>query len=616
MPTARLIGFAIALLLLRVVSAPAVEAEVEAQQPQITGGIQILPGRDRPPVVRVGTGTLKGRVVDGATGATVPRARVSIQGAAVGRPPVTTDGSGAFAFLNLPAGPITLSVEKPTYMSGRYPESGRTFRSASRPLILRDGEVLDGVTVPIYRGSAITGRVVDANGDPVDFAQVSVIRLPGTGRGGRPMPRGGTQTNDLGEFRVARLEPGTYVLQVIPRRMQNDMYRSDVPASQAPAQVPTPQPLPTFYPSASSIDQAQPIVVERGQTLSDMDVVLTEGLPAVIVGAVTGVDGQPVAGNGFVNARSVVREYLGGFDGGGTGLRPDGTFRLVISPGEYLVEVRVNPPVVSGQQHRPGNELFGSVRVSVAPGAEETVAVAIGRGATATGRVVFEGSTPPPNPPGQMHVPVYSQDGNCRSGEAAIAEDWTFSVEGLYGTCSASVGGAFGRWMLKAVIHNGDNLLEAPYTFLPGQQLRNVQVVVTDKRSDVNLRVADENGQPTREYVALLYPVDKTQWSQGVRTFVGPPAVPLTGARLTPMPTPTGGARAPMMMPPPRREAVMGVRPGEYYVVAVDDMDPEDSRDPAVLDRLRSSAVRVTVSEGASPEVAVQRVKMADVMKK
>lgn len=60
----------------------------------------------------------------------------------------------------------------------------------------------------------------------------------------------------------------------------------------------------------------------------------------------------------------------------------------------------------------------------------------------------------------------------------------------------------------------------------------------------------------------------------------------------------------------------MGVRPGEYYVVAVDDMDPEDSRDPAVLDRLRSSAVRVTVSEGASPEVAVQRVKMADVMKK
>ena len=41
--------------------------------------IQMMPGRDRPPVVRVGTAVLKGRVVDGATGAGVPRARVMIR---------------------------------------------------------------------------------------------------------------------------------------------------------------------------------------------------------------------------------------------------------------------------------------------------------------------------------------------------------------------------------------------------------------------------------------------------------------------------------------------------------------------------------------------------------
>ena len=156
------VGFAVALLLLPVAGA-------KAQQPQMAAGIQILPGRDRPPVVRVGTGALKGRVVDGATGAAVPRARVKLQGAAFGRPPVTTDGSGAFAFTNLPAGPVMVMVEKSTFLQGLYPDSGRTFRSSSRGLVLADGQVLDDVTVRIFHGSAISGRVLDVNGDPIEY---------------------------------------------------------------------------------------------------------------------------------------------------------------------------------------------------------------------------------------------------------------------------------------------------------------------------------------------------------------------------------------------------------------------------------------------------------------
>jgi hypothetical protein len=58
------------------------------------------------------------------------------------------------------------------------------------------------------------------------------------------------------------------------------------------------------------------------------------------------------------------------------------------------------------------------------------------------------------------------------------------------------------------------------------------------------------------------------------------------------------------------------VRPGDYYAVAVDDMEVEDSRDPAVLERLASSGVRVTVSEGVSQDVPLRRLKMADVMRR
>jgi hypothetical protein len=600
---ARQVGFVVALLLQL--------SAAEAQQPGVTGGIQILPGRDRPPVARVGTGVLKGRVVDGATGTGVARARVTLRGMAGNRPPVTTDASGAFAITNLPAGPMSLSVEKSTFLQAHYPEPGRTLRSEyrGRPLVLADGQVLDDVTVPIFRGCAISGRVLDSNGDPVEFAQVNAVRVPAPGRTGRPVHRNGTSSNDIGEFRVGRLEPGTYMLQVIPRRAQMDQFRSDLPA--APQPVPSPQPLPTYYPSATSIDQAQPITLERGQSVPDIDVVLTEGLPAVIAGIVTGLDGQPVGRNGYVNARGVGREGMGGADGSGTGIRPDGTFRMTLPPGDWLIEARLHPPEGNA---RPETELYGTVRISAAGGAEEAVSIAVGSGAMATGRVVFEGSSPPPpSPTGQVHVPLYSQDGACRSGQAAVAADWTFRLQGIFGQCSVQPMAVFGRWMVKAVMYNGDNLLDAPRTFQPGEQLRNVQVVVTDRRSEIAVRVADDNGQTTREYVALLYPVDKAQWSQAVRTLIGPPAELMGGPSRAPVLS--GPARAPTIAPI-RRESFTNVRPGEYYAVAVDDMEPEDPHDAAALERLASSSVRVMVSEGANQEIALRRVKMADVMRK
>src|SRR3984893_9524399 len=133
--------------------------------------------RDRPngpPPPQTGTGAVRGRVVDAQAGTAVARARVRLNwmGPAVTRQPVTTDDSGAFEFTGLPSGMFMLMADKSTYLAARYPEAGPTLRTSGRPLTLADGQVLDHVAVHMYHGSAITGRVVDAHGDPVEFAQV------------------------------------------------------------------------------------------------------------------------------------------------------------------------------------------------------------------------------------------------------------------------------------------------------------------------------------------------------------------------------------------------------------------------------------------------------------
>ena len=62
-------------LLVFAVPAPAQQVVIN---PTVQGGAP--PPRDRVPPPRTGTGVIKGRVVDGVTGAAVARARVMLQG--------------------------------------------------------------------------------------------------------------------------------------------------------------------------------------------------------------------------------------------------------------------------------------------------------------------------------------------------------------------------------------------------------------------------------------------------------------------------------------------------------------------------------------------------------
>ena len=583
---------------------------VAPQLPQVQGP----PPRDRVPAPpRVGTAVIRGRVVDGVTGNPVPRARVRVMSGPQGsRPPVLTDAMGAFEFTALPPGPLNLMVEKSTYLAGRYPEVARSMRARMQPLVLRDGQVIEDLSIPLFHGAAIAGRVLDAYGDPIDAAQVRVLRVP---RGGRPTSVGQSQTNDLGEFRVPRLQPGRYLVQVRPQMNQNYQDPNVVEA-------PLPQPLPTYYPNALAMAQAQLITLNRGETIAGLDMMLAEGLPTVVSGVVLRSDGEVVSG-GSVSARVSGAEGAGGYDGaGGAGLRPGGAFRLTLPPGEYALEAQVMTRQGPGPIG-PEDQLFGTTRISVGGGSTEAVTIMVGRGATATGRVVFEGATPPPPSPGQAHVPLYNPDGpGCRSAQATIAADWTFKVDGLNGTCGAQPMAMFGRWTLKAVTIRGQNLMDQQVTFETGQQYTNVQIVVTDKRTQMDLRVSGDDGQPTREYVALAFPFDKTKWTgpvRQIRTYVPQPTT-TTGTgpnvRTTTMAMPVGSVMgATVLGSTGPQERIAGLPAGEYYVIALDDIEAEDTLDPAVLERLTSSAIRVTLTDEAPIEVPLRRFNLADVVR-
>jgi hypothetical protein len=385
----------------------------------------------------------------------------------------------------------------------------------------------------------------------------------------------------------------------------------------APAEVPLPQPVPTYYPGALGLSQAQPLTVARGQTLSGVDIILIEGTPSLVTGTIVRADGGEVAA-GSVTSRAVGTDSIGGFDfGGGTGVQQGGAFKLTLPPGEYVLEANVQS-TMGPTRPSPDDQMSGTVRITVGGAAVEAVTIVVGKGATASGRIVFEGSTPAPaSPPAPTGAPLFNPDGpGCRSGLATIAADWTFKVEGLLGTCGASPQPMFGRWTVKAVTFRGQNIMDQLVTFESGQHYNDVQIVVTDKRTQVDLVVAGDDGQPTREYVAIAFPVDKTKWTmQSRRVRIYTPSMQMNPAFVMPPGSPggvTGAGPAGAGANPARFQ---GLAAGEYFLVAVDDIGTEEWQDPAVLERLSANATRITVTDEAPIEVPLRRVTLAEVMR-
>jgi hypothetical protein len=315
----------------------------------------------------------------------------------------------------------------------------------------------------------------------------------------------------------------------------------------------------------------------------------------------------------------------------GTGMRPDGTFTLKLTPGEY--EIEGHAPLASGARvggvagvsagvvggflspmQGQGQEQFGSVRIAVS-GDMSGLTIQLGTGGSVSGKFVFEGSAPPPQLPPNQNAPVMftGRDGStCRSGRGQLKPDWTFTIDSVFGTCVPQMMGGFGQWSLQAFTYGDKDVTDVPITFASGQRLKDFTVVLTDKRTDLNLHVVDEQSAPTREYVVLAFTVDKSKWIESsagmmgggryIRTYVPPPDRPVADS------LPRPGMTA---APPAMKQSIGGLPAGDYFVVAIDDIETEAQRDPDTLEQLARSATRVTLAAGEPVDVSLRRVKLA-----
>jgi hypothetical protein len=211
------------------------------------------------------------------------------------------------------------------------------------------------------------------------------------------------------------------------------------------------------------------------------------------------------------------------------------------------------------------------------------ITLVLQRGMVVSGRVVFEGTTlQPPADLTQLQVLMNPAPGQRVPGQhGTVAADGAFKVDGvmpggyrLNVPILARPGDAPSGWQLKGVMFEGRDTLDSALDVRPGQDVSDVLVVFTDQTTELSGALLNASGTPISDLLILLFTTDRTQWN-GARRMRGPT-----------QPASDGTFRFP------------GLPPGEYYLAALSDIDPDELRDPAFLEQVAQGAIRISIAFG------------------
>ena len=340
---------------------------------------------------------------------------------------------------------------------------------------------------------------------------------------------------------------------------------------------------PVFYPGTTDASQAAVIPLGKSEERAGIDFQLQYVPTATIRGSVitpVGVSPEYIRVN--LIATSDVILSGNGNESRTTSVTEKGEFSFLnVPPGAYTM-------IAKGTRGPTANaSMFWATTELVVDGqSQQEIALSLQPGLTVSGRVVFDGRTPPPDP-SRIRVtllPVLSA-GQVSLGTAAVLVDagGRFTITGITAAryrVQASISGPSG-WMLATSVVSGRDVLDTPLDLR--QSVDGAVVTFTDRPGELSGVVRDSAGKPMAAHTVILFAAERTLWTPMSR-------------RIRAVPSTTDG-----------RFLFRMVAPGEYWLAAVADVDDGEWYDPVLLERLLTgSAVKTTISEGEKKTLDVR----------
>jgi hypothetical protein len=227
---------------------------------------------------------------------------------------------------------------------------------------------------------------------------------------------------------------------------------------------------------------------------------------------------------------------------------------------------------------------MGTTPLTVAGADMSGVIVALSHGATITGTITIDGDQKAPFAPKDITVGATAAVFiGVPAGRASDRpnDDWTFELKGLMGTERFYVSDLPDGWAVKTVRDNGQDITDTGADFSGEDRASGLQIVLTNKLTDVAGTVTDESSQPLTDYTLVIFPVDQQRWG--------------SRSRYTRLVRPDQNGRF----------ETKGLPPSEYYAVAVASIEQGSETDPDVLQQLSAHATKFTLEEGESKSLTL-----------
>lgn len=515
------------------------------------------------------------------TGEPIKKAHISLNG--VGSPKSTgaanpstygavTDAGGRFAIQDIEPGVYSMGAERNGFTDGQ--SGGWGPGRPNQTLTLNPGQHTGDIVFRLAPQGVITGRVLDEDGEPVQNVQVNVLRSRFI-RGKRQLvPSGGSGTDDLGEYRIFRLEPGKFYLMANYRRW-NLMMAQD----RTPGGAPEESYAPTYFPGTTDPSGAVAIQVSAGAVLAGTDLTLRKTRTVRIRGRVANVTGDGLPSHTMLRLVPRNTSFGGFFAQTWTqALRNrGGTFEFRgIAPGAYLVWAQWADEGQGYSVTQPvdvGNNNLDDVTVLLTPGAE------------LKGQVRSE--EPGDVNLGGLSISLEPKDAVQRGGRGARAnDDGTFAIQSVSADHYwVNVYGLPPAFYLKSVRMGDADGIESGLDMSQGVA-GTLEITINGNGGQIEGSAADAKQKPASGAVVVLVP----EGPRRERLMLFKTAMTDTMGHFS----------------------IKGIAPGEYKLFAWEQVEDGAYQDAEFLKPYENQGQAVTIREGSRENAQLKVISISD----
>ncbi len=488
---------------------------------------------------------------------------------------------GTFRVEDVVPGRYDLFAERTGYVE----TTNHGVRSQGRSLTLTSGQDLKDIQIHFAAAATVTGHVTDEDGDPMQNAEVTVLRRTFASGHGHLQQVGAERTNDLGEYRVSGLSAGSYYLSVNPP----PDFKSLIDPGNSPAsgkqssgknnEKPSTSYQTTYYPGTLDRSQAEAIQLHAGDEFP-ANFSLTASPTLTIRGSVTNL--PPRASATIMLQASDFNVVFNGAE-----VHKDGSFVVHdVSPGEYTIIASIDNapvPMIARQSLQVTSNLDG---VRLVPQI----------GATIRGRLNVEGNAGASVSAGQIMLTLRSSDaadtvladfdtgsgGQAFSPLALVEPDGTFQWRNVpAGNYSLQLGpeGSFSAdWYVKSAVVGGR--VADPFAISVDGGAISLDLIASANGGVIEGIVTDSDGHPIADAVVLAAPeMSLRSHADHFRKTVSD----------------QNG-----------HFSLHGIPPGQYSLFAWDDVEGDAYYDPQFLKNYEQRASSLRISEGDRKSVQLQ----------